>query len=362
MKIFIDINHPAHVHYFKNFIKIMEERGHVFVVTNRDSKIINQLLDAYGIKHFIRNKRPTKKSLVSTILYLLGIIGFCVRKSLKERPDIYLGFGSSPAAITAFLFGKPSVLIDDTEHNKVNHALYKPFCSAVLTPFYFKKDLGDKQLYFHAYVEQLYLSHNYYKPDTKVLEEIGLNNSRYALVRYISYDARHDSEVNPIPEKQKREFITELSKEMRVMVSLEGEKIDEFYKPYVFSISPEKMHDIMANADFLLTEGATMASEAFILGTPYLYINPLMVGYITEQTKSYPKFAAYTTDDQEVFKAVANCSQNKITPIQKAEMRDSVVQSTIDPTALLVWFVENFPESKDIMKNDPQYQFKFKNK
>ena len=71
MKIHIDINHPAHVHYFKNFIKIMEEKGHSFVVTNRDSKIINQLLDAYGIQHIIRNRRPEDKSKINRILYLI---------------------------------------------------------------------------------------------------------------------------------------------------------------------------------------------------------------------------------------------------------------------------------------------------
>ena len=30
MKILIDMNHPAHVHYFRNFIKLMEAKGHEF--------------------------------------------------------------------------------------------------------------------------------------------------------------------------------------------------------------------------------------------------------------------------------------------------------------------------------------------
>ena len=28
MRILIDIGHPAHVHYFRNFVRAMEERGH----------------------------------------------------------------------------------------------------------------------------------------------------------------------------------------------------------------------------------------------------------------------------------------------------------------------------------------------
>ena len=39
MKILIDINHPAHVHYFKNFIKIMEKKGHEFLIISRNKEI-----------------------------------------------------------------------------------------------------------------------------------------------------------------------------------------------------------------------------------------------------------------------------------------------------------------------------------
>ena len=60
MKIMIDMNHPAHVHYFRNLIKDMEKKGHQFCVVNRDDGMINQLLDYYGIRHIIRNKRQKK--------------------------------------------------------------------------------------------------------------------------------------------------------------------------------------------------------------------------------------------------------------------------------------------------------------
>ena len=173
MKIQIDINHPAHVHYYRNFIKLMEAKGHKFCVTNRDSKMINQLLDYYGIEHTIRNMRPEKKGTVASLMNLLRMILWCIRKSLTFHPDIYMGFGSSANAITSWLFRKPSILIDDTEHNAMNHKLYMPFCSAVLTPFYFKKNLGNekKQIRFHAYVEQLYLHSAYYSNNTSILEE-----------------------------------------------------------------------------------------------------------------------------------------------------------------------------------------------
>ena len=32
----------------------------------------------------------------------------------------------------------------------------------------------------------------------------------------------------------------------------------------------------------------------------------------------------------------------------------------IDVTAFMVWFVENYPKSVQVMKNNPDYQYKFK--
>ena len=100
MKILIDINHPAHVHYFKNFIKIMEAHGHKFFVINRDSPMINQLLDYYGIEHTIRNKRPEKKGTIASLMNILRMIGWVAKKSFSFHPDIYMGFASSACAVT----------------------------------------------------------------------------------------------------------------------------------------------------------------------------------------------------------------------------------------------------------------------
>jgi uncharacterized protein len=50
MKIFIDIGHPAHVHYFKNFIAVVQKNGHKVLVTARDRECIHQLLKAERIE------------------------------------------------------------------------------------------------------------------------------------------------------------------------------------------------------------------------------------------------------------------------------------------------------------------------
>jgi len=341
MKILININHPAHVHYYRNFIKLMEAKGHQFCVINRDSKMINQLLDYYGIEHTVRNKRPEKKGTIPSLMYLLKMILWCIRKSFAFHPDMYMGFASSACAITAWMFRKPSILIDDTEHNSMTHKLYMPVCSAVLTPFYFKKDLGnkDKQIRFNAYVEQLYLHSAYYENNEQVLKELNVKPKEYVIIRYVAYDAHHDLKVHPIPEEVKKTIVKEISKQYKVFVSLEKSVKDPFYDDYVLKISPEKMHDLEANAKFMVAEGATMASEAFLLGVPYLYLNPLMVGYIDYQCTHYPNRCFKTTNGDEALKIVNQLMDIKIDG--EAERR-KVEEQTINPTEYLVNFVEDY--------------------
>ena len=348
MKILIDINHPAHVHYFRNFIKLMEAKGHQFCVINRDSKMINQLLDYYGIKHTIRNKRPDKKGTLASMLNLVRMTLWCVRKSILFHPDMYMGFGSSACAITSWFFHKPSILLDDTEHNVMNHRIYKPFASAVLTPFYFNIDLqigegkNNRQIRFNAFVEQLYLHSAYYKNDLRVLNELNVKPKEYVIVRYIAYDAHHDLAAHPLPEDAKKKIVAELAKRYRVFVSLEKSVEDSFYDPFILHISPEKMHDLEANAKLMVTEGATMVSESFIHGVPYLYLNPLKCGYIDYQCNNYQGRAFQTTNEEE---AIAIIRRLMSEDIDSEAAKTEIEKLTINPTAFLEWFVEHFPES-----------------
>lgn len=356
MKILIDINHPAHVHYFRNFIKIMQGKGHVFKVINRDSPMINYLLDFYGIAHTVRNPRPKKKSTAASLTNLGKMTLTCIKESLRFKPDIFLGFASSACAIASALFRKPCILLDDTEHNAMNHKIYLRFCSCVLTPFYFKKELGKKQIRFNAFVEQLYLHSDQFKPSADVLDKLDTKPGEYVLVRYISYDAHHDLAANPLSDAAKREIVEDLSKRYKVFVSHESSPNP--YPELALKIFPEEMHDVEANARFMVTEGATMASESFVLGVPSLYINPLRVGYCDIQAATFPETAINTVDTEEIHRAIHDLGKDSSRKSAK-DIRGKLEISTINPTEFLVWFVENYPESEAIVRDDPGYMNRF---
>jgi len=42
------------------------------------------------------------------------------------------------------------------------------------------------------------------------------------------------------------------------------------------------------------------------------------------------------------------------------ERLQNMLKDKIDVTAFFTWFIENYPESKKIMKENPDYQYRFK--
>jgi predicted glycosyltransferase len=328
-KILIDINHPAHVHYFRNFIELIERQGYEVVLTNRNSDIINELLDHYNIKHITRNKRPAKPARWKSFLYLLGMIWNVFRVSMKVKPDFFIGFGSSACAVNSFLFGKPSIIIDDTEHNKFNHLIYSLFCTDILTPHYFEKKFKSKQIRFKAYVEQFYLHSDFFKPKEKSYQF-----AEYCLVRFISYDAWHDISVSKLQNFEKKKMLVSLlSKKMKVYVLSEDN--DENFEEYKLNFKSNEIHEIIANAKLVISEGATIACEAGLLGVNYFYINPLQVGNINEQVKNMG-YANIETLDNLIEQLKNNCL--KIKKIKNLNFEENL----INPTIFLLNFVLNY--------------------
>ena len=239
--------------------------------------------------------------------------------------------------------------MDDTEHNAMNHRIYMPLCSAVLTPFYFNKNLqkgnlgNRRQFRFNAFVEQLYLHSSYYMNNDNVLEELDVKPKEYVIVRYIAYDAHHDLVAYPLSEDVKKQIVKTISKYYRVLVSLEKDTNDAFYDNYLLRISPEKMHDLEAQAKFLVTEGATMASESFVHGVPYLYLNPLKCGYIDYQCNNYPDRCFQTTDEKEAMDIIDVLLR---TNVDSVSAKQEIEKRTIDPTLFFEHFVEKYPDSK----------------
>jgi len=355
MNILIDIGHPAHVYYFKNFVKIMKKAGHVVTIIARDRDVIFQLLDKHEIRFYSRGKGG--KGFLRKFLYLFKGDYKILNLALKIRPDIFLSYASPYAAHVSALLNKPHIAFDDNEHAKIERIMYEPFTKVILNPFFYKTDLGDKQIKFDGYLELCYLNRKYFTPDPNILKILKLKkDDKYVILRFVSWTASHDFRYAGLDLNQKIVLVNKIAEYAKVFISSEGPLEDELVK-YKLDVPPNLLHHALFFSSLYIGEGATIAAECACLGTPSIYINPINVGDCEELEKKYGLVHHHTKIDDIINKAL----EILFLPDSKQSYSKKCIKmitEKIDVTAFMVWFVENYPGSAHIMKNDPQYQYR----
>lgn len=358
LKLAIDIGHPAHVHYFRNFVKIMQDKGHVFLITARDRSMIHYLLQKYNLPFYNRGKG--RNGVIGKFLYMLYADFLLLKRALHFKPDLFLSFASPYAAQTAWLMRKLHVVLDDTEHAKFGHLFYRPFSTVFLNPSCFYKNFGKRQLFFNSYMEYCYLHPEFFIPNIKVYSQLGIaNNEKYVMLRFVSWQANHDIGQSGLTFELKLDLINLLSTRYRVFVSSEGRIEDDRISKYFIKVPPESMHDVLNYAEFLITESGTMASEASILNTPVIYVNSLpLMGYLQDEKENGLLFHFKNSNGvREKVIELMNIVDIKKTFKPK---NSQLLENKINPTSFLVWFIENYPNSFNVMKSNPDYQNRFR--
>jgi uncharacterized protein len=357
MRILIDIGHPGHVHYFRNFVRIMKGKGHEFLIIARDKEVTFKLLDFYKIPYKQRGKGG--KGFIGKLLYIM-IADFRIYKNaIRFKPDIFLSFSSTYAGHVAFILSRPHIVFDDTEHAKFEHLMYKPFANAIITPSSFYKKLGKKQVFFNGYMELCYLHSNQFIPDQNILKLLQvLKDERYIIVRFVSWEAGHDFGQHGFDYNSKINIVHELNKYARVFISSESVLPKELEK-FRISIPPHKLHDALKFSILYIGEGGTTASEASILGIPALYVNSLpLMGYLKDEKDAGLLFHLIKSDEVLLIaKEILEMEDSKEIFYGKSQ---KLLKDKIDVTEFMVWFIENYPDSFKVMKENPDYQDRFR--
>lgn len=266
MRILIDINHPAHVHYSKNFILHRSAKGDTILVFARQKEVVERLLQFYSINFVPKGKGSDK--VFGKIKYLVFSLILMSWKALSYKPDIVLSFGSVNASLVSRLVGCPHLTIDDTEHSVIDHSIYKHFTDIILTPSVFKKSLGQNHYKLRFSTDSLYLSPKYFKPDRSVLKILGLEeNEPFIVYRMVAWGAFHDKGHTIKKEDDIRLLLTELAKICKVYVSSELPLPVDF-PGIVLSTQSEQIHSVMYFAKLVIGDSGTMCSESAYLGTP----------------------------------------------------------------------------------------------
>ncbi|MBN2013925.1 MAG: DUF354 domain-containing protein [Candidatus Altiarchaeota archaeon] len=346
MKVLVDIGHPAHVHFFKNVIWELEKKGHEVKITAREKEISLDLLTAYGFQYTNLGKNRT--GLINKAIGMLKMDYNMYRIAKQFRPDILTGLGSMYAAQVGKLINKPSILFTDTEHAKLVHWLTNPFATVICTPTCFKKDFGQKQIRYNGYHELAYLHPDYFRPNAKVLDELGLaRGERFIILRFVSWKASHDIGRKGFDMATIKDYVKKLESYGRVFITSEATLTQDLEK-YRIMINSEKIHDLLYYATMYIGEGATMASEAAILGTPSLYVNPLPLGYISEESERYGLVHIFPNPKEGQINALQKALElleDKNLKNEWKEKRKKLIEEKIDVTHFIVELIDRYPKS-----------------
>ncbi|MEI6900907.1 MAG: DUF354 domain-containing protein [Bacteroidota bacterium] len=182
-----------------------------------------------------------------------------------------------------------------------------------------------------------------HKPNIDILTDLGLKSGeKYLLLRFISWTASHDFGQAGFSSEIKLEIINKLESRYRIFISSEVALPPELEK-YQLTVSPDRIHDILYFAELYIGEGATMASEAAILGTPAIYVNSIQAGTIDDQEKQGLLF--HICSKEAVFDKIDELSAFEDVKAPFKMRREKMLLEKVDVTAFLVWFVENWPKS-----------------
>ncbi len=338
MKLLIDILHPAHVHFFRNFISEMEKRGHEILVTARQKDVTLELLREYNIPHTPISRISKGKVGLAIELFTRNIKLYKLCK--KFKPDLLTGVMGPSIATMGKLMGLPRIVFYNNENANATNWFVYPLANAVCTSSSYCKKINGNHITYPGYHELAYLHPKRYTPNKETLLKAGIKpEEKYILVRFVSWQASHDLGEKGINDKVA--LIKELEKYAKVYITSES-NVPEELQGNILKIKDKKdIFDIMNYAALIFGEGATMASEAAMLGVPAVYVNSLQLGYLKELEKDYQLVHNYTRQEPALQKALELLQKPNLKE-EYQKRRKKMLDEKVEVTQWMVEFVEGF--------------------
>ncbi|NCP84220.1 MAG: DUF354 domain-containing protein [Bacteroidetes bacterium] len=360
MRILIDIGHPAHVHLFRNSYFELSKRGHNVQVLIRQIPIIEKLLSYYNIPYKSLGRKGNSflaKGLktISQDLKVLQIVR-------KEKIDIGISSGIVLSQV-AKLSKMQTLIFDDDDDNVeplvVNYG--HPFANFVITPSPIKRKVKNNISYQGTH-ELSYLHPNRFIPDPSVISRLNLQiNDIFFVLRFVAFKGHHDNGHFGVNLAQKISLINLLKPYGKVFITSEN-PIESELEEYRIPVPPQEIHSLLYYATLFLGDSQTMTSEAAILGTPALKCNTFSgkLSVPNELEEKYGLCYSYHPSEFESFyKKTKDLLETPNLKVIWLEKKLKFLDDKIDVTAFMVWFIENYPESAKIMKENPDYQYNF---
>lgn len=333
-RVIVSIQHPAHVHLFRNAIAELTNDGHEVYVFVREKDIAVDLLQRYGISHTVLAGEAN--SILELGLVELTYEYRLAKATRQIRPDVMVAMGGVGISRPSMVAGANCLVFTDTEHATLQNRLAFPFAHRICTPDCYQGDIGEKQVRYPGYHELAYLHPNRFTPDPSVVNGLGLDiDDKFILLRLVSWDAAHDIGDHGFDDV--RDVVEQLeSTGARVLITSEADLPDEL-EPNRVTVPPHEIHHLMYYADLFIGESSTMATESAVLGTPAIFVSSSRRGYTDELEEEYGLVFNYSEADRQqqgLERALSILSDYRgETWVQR---REKLLEEKIDTTEFIV--------------------------
>jgi predicted glycosyltransferase len=336
MRFVITIQHPAHVHFFRYAIAELTKEGHEVRVFVRDKGVAVELLEAFEIPYTVLCESAS--SVPGLLKIQLKYEAKLFRQVRTFEPDVLAAIGGVAVAHVSSLTGAKSVVFTDTEHATLSNRLAFPFADTLCAPTAYLEELSRETVRYQGLHELAYLHPNRFKPNPDPLVQAGIDtDEKLVTVRLSAWQAMHD-----IGERGITELMSIIEQIETVgatpILTIEG-SVPEELEVYTVSLDPVDMHQLLYFSDLYVGEGATMAAESAVLGTPGIYTTSLEMGYLAELSDSYG-LIRQTDDLDTIIEYVADFLKFDESELERR--REELLSDKIDTTsAILEQLIKN---------------------
>lgn len=360
MNVLIDIGHPAHVHLFKYLAKNLQEHGHTLYFSVRDIPVAKHLMEVYGMPYIDLGGK--KDSILGKAWVVLRQDWQLLKFVWKKKIRWGIGCGiviphlSVLSRMTSFKF--------DDDDDAVEPLMVKfghPFSDVVMTPAVIKRKTKHA-VYYKGTKELAYLHPSRFTPDSSVLTKLGLKEGeRFFIMRFVAFKGFHDQGEYGLTPERKIKLLNRLLQYGKVFITSER-AVEPELEPYRVSVPAEDMHSLLSFASMFVGDSQTMTSEAGLLGVPAFKCNTFAGRLsVPNMYEEYGLCRCFTPDRfDEMYAEIETMLAGEDPKAEWVERRRRFLADMINPTAFFTWFIENYPESRKMMKNNPDYQRNFK--
>jgi uncharacterized protein len=371
MKILFALNHPAHFHLFKNSAKELLKNGHNVLFVYKQKDILEILLKDFDFKSIKLTEKAhtgrSKFSMIKNRLNELIVQDINLLKIVRKfLPDLMAGTDISITHIGR-IYRIPTLVFneDDFEINRLFCYSSYPFASQIISPLVCNVgNFQHKKVPYEGYQKLAYLHPKRFVPDKSIVEHALHLDKPYYLIRLVSFTAGHDFERKHggLTEPLLHQLIDKFSSHGNVYISSEI-PVKKEYEKFLLRINPLDIHHFLFFADVFIADSQSMIVESAILGTPSIRFNSF-VGQISVleelEHKYHLTFGCNNKKPELLLAKIDELLIQKNLKYIFRERQKLMLQDKIDLTAFIVWLIENYPESAEIMKEDMRYQDRFR--